>query len=68
MQGLSFWIALFLAFSEGVIASSPKKILHYCNHMGAADTSPVPRKDSMGMDYIPIYEDKGAASVGDAKR
>src|SRR3546814_14313903 len=24
--------------------------------MGLPDTSPVPKKDSMGMDYIPVYE------------
>ena len=24
--------------------------------MGFPDTSPVPKKDSMGMDYIPVYE------------
>ncbi len=34
----------------------PRKILYYRNPMGLADTSPVPKKDSMGMDYIPVYE------------
>lgn len=29
--------------------------LYYKNPMGLADTSPVPKKDSMGMDYIPVY-------------
>jgi Cu(I)/Ag(I) efflux system membrane fusion protein len=33
-----------------------RKILYYRNPMGLADTSPVPKKDSMGMDYIPVYE------------
>ncbi len=33
-----------------------KKVLYYKNPMGYADTSPVPKKDSMGMDYIPVYE------------
>lgn len=32
------------------------KIKFYRNPMGLADTSPVPKKDSMGMDYIPVYE------------
>lgn len=32
------------------------KILYYRNPMGLADTSPVPKKDWMGMDYIPVYE------------
>src|SRR5437763_4114115 len=31
-------------------------ILYYRNPMGLPDTSPVPKKDSMGMDYIPVYE------------
>src|SRR5438034_10501661 len=29
-----------------------KRILYYRNPMGLPDTSPVPKKDSMGMDYI----------------
>ena len=37
--------------------STPKpKILYYRNPMGQPDTSPVPKKDSMGMDYLPVYE------------
>lgn len=31
-------------------------ILYYRNPMGYPDTSPVPKKDSMGMDYLPVYE------------
>jgi membrane fusion protein, copper/silver efflux system len=37
-------------------ASGPRKILYYRNPMGLPDTSPVPRKDWMGMDYIAVYE------------
>lgn len=33
-----------------------RKILYYRNPMGLADTSPAPKKDWMGMDYIPVYE------------
>jgi len=38
--------------------SAPKarKLLYYRNPMGLPDTSPVPKKDSMGMDYIAVYE------------
>ena len=32
------------------------KILYYRNPMGLPDVSPVPKKDSMGMDYVPVYE------------
>jgi membrane fusion protein, copper/silver efflux system len=33
-----------------------RRILYYRNPMGLPDTSPVPKKDWMGMDYIPVYE------------
>src|SRR3974377_2108498 len=31
------------------------RILYYRNAMGLPDTSPVPKKDAMGMDYVPVY-------------
>jgi Cu(I)/Ag(I) efflux system membrane fusion protein len=39
-------------------AASPgsKRILYYRNPMGLPDVSKTPKKDSMGMDYIPVYE------------
>jgi len=37
-------------------ASSERKVLYYKDPMGKPDYSPVPKKDSMGMDYIPVYE------------
>jgi len=40
----------------GPQTESGKKILYYRNPMGLPDTSPVPKKDSMGMDYLPVYE------------
>jgi Cu(I)/Ag(I) efflux system membrane fusion protein len=33
-----------------------RKIKYYRNPMGLPDTSPTPKKDSMGMDYIPVFE------------
>ncbi len=38
--------------------STGRKILYYRNPMGFPDTSPVPKKDPMGMDYIPVYADE----------
>jgi membrane fusion protein, copper/silver efflux system len=35
-----------------------RTILYYRNPMGLPDTSPTPKKDSMGMDYIPVYADE----------
>ncbi|WP_407151841.1 efflux RND transporter periplasmic adaptor subunit [Bradyrhizobium sp. ORS 86] len=37
-------------------AKPERKIKYYRNPMGLPDTSPVPKKDSMGMDYIPVYD------------
>lgn len=37
-------------------APAERKILYYRNPMGLPDTSPVPKKDPMGMDYVPVYE------------
>ncbi|MDO8777242.1 MAG: efflux RND transporter periplasmic adaptor subunit [Burkholderiaceae bacterium] len=32
-----------------------RKVLYYRNPMGLPDTSPTPKKDPMGMDYIAVY-------------
>ncbi|MDO8579940.1 MAG: efflux RND transporter periplasmic adaptor subunit [Candidatus Omnitrophota bacterium] len=40
------------------------KILYYRNPMDPAVTSPVPMKDSMGMDYAPVYEEIPAPGAG----
>ncbi|MBF0625748.1 MAG: efflux RND transporter periplasmic adaptor subunit [Magnetococcales bacterium] len=53
-----------------VADQGPRKIVYYRNPMGLADTSPTPKKDSMGMDYIPVYADElappgsGAVRIG----
>src|SRR6266508_4190746 len=50
------------ASTEQIAApKAERKILYYRNPMGAPDTSPVPKKDSMGMDYIPVYADEAKA-------
>ncbi|WP_371130663.1 efflux RND transporter periplasmic adaptor subunit [Rhodoferax sp.] len=36
-------------------AQPEKKLLYYRNPMGLPDTSPTPKKDPMGMDYIAVY-------------
>jgi RND family efflux transporter MFP subunit len=43
-------------------AQKERKLLYYRNPMGLPDTSPTPKKDSMGMDYIAVYagEDEAA--------
>jgi membrane fusion protein, copper/silver efflux system len=42
--------------AAGNAGQDQRKIIHYRNPMGFPDISPVPKKDSMGMDYIPVYE------------
>ena len=48
--------------ASGAVAAKPRKLLYYRNPMGLADTSPVPRKDQMGMDYIAVYEGEDEAT------
>lgn len=53
--------------APGIAAATPKvewRVLYYRNPMGLADTSPVPKKDSMGMDYIPVYDGEAVAEPG----
>ena len=44
-----------------------RKIAFYRSPMDAKQTSPTPRKDEMGMDYLPVYQDElsgdGSSSV-----
>jgi Cu(I)/Ag(I) efflux system membrane fusion protein len=59
------------AMGEGMMATEStgakpgRKILYYRNPMGLPDTSPVPKLDSMGMGYIPVYEDEGGSETTD---
>jgi len=54
-------------------AAKQRKLLYYRNPMGLADTSPTPKKDPMGMDYIAVYEGEDSdagdpAAAGDQIR
>jgi RND family efflux transporter MFP subunit len=42
----------------------PRKLLFYRNPMNPMVTSPVPMKDEMGMDYVPVYEEEAVPSSG----
>jgi len=49
-------------------AKDKGRILYYRNPMGLPDVSPVPKKDSMGMDYVPVYEgDQPSSAEGTVK-
>src|SRR5450830_1682102 len=61
----SLVILLVLVAAAGIISHSRKqssekgrKILFYRNPMNPEITSPVFKKDEMGMDYIPVYENE----------
>jgi membrane fusion protein, copper/silver efflux system len=49
--------------SSSPAGSESKHIRFYRNPMGLPDTSPTPKKDAMGMDYIPVY---GGDAEGDS--
>lgn len=56
---------------DGAPAASPseakggaRRIVYYRNPMGAPDISKTPKKDSMGMDYIAVYEDEVSGPPG----
>jgi membrane fusion protein, copper/silver efflux system len=56
----------------GGSTAAERKILFYRSPMDPKQTSPTPRKDEMGMDYVPVYSDEigrppstaGLATVG----
>lgn len=56
-----WWIGRSTAPDAAVTQDAPSaraepRILYYRNPMGLPDTSPVPKKDNMGMDYLPVFE------------
>lgn len=67
--GLGWWIGRAGApEATGSVAATPQpaepQILYYRNPMGLPDTSPEPKKDSMGMDYVPVYAGAAPATPG----
>ncbi len=52
--------------TSGAAPKGERKIRFYRNPMNPAVTSPVPMKDPMGMDYVPVYEDEGVGATGSA--
>ena len=49
--------------ARGPAAQGARRPLYYRNPMGLPDTSPVPKKDPMGMDYIPVYPEEAEAAA-----
>ena len=48
-------------------SKGPRRVLYYRNPMGLPDTSPVPKKDWMGMDYIAVREGEEASDDGSVR-
>jgi RND family efflux transporter MFP subunit len=69
--GMGYWLGVRsdkkLAINSSELVKQERKLLYYRNPMGLSDTSPVPKKDSMGMDYIAVYEDEQSNDAGSAK-
>jgi Cu(I)/Ag(I) efflux system membrane fusion protein len=59
-SGVGYWLGVQRvppAPVTPIAAAKPApKILYYRNPMGLPDTSPTPKQDEMGMDYVPVYE------------
>lgn len=63
--GAGYWLGMKRTEPVEMSATptqAERKILYYRNPMGLPDTSPEPKKDSMGMDYIPVYADEAPAA------
>lgn len=59
----AYWLGRSQAPATTVAASQSqaRKVLFYRNPMNPSVTSPVPAKDEMGMDYVPVYADEAPA-------
>ncbi|RWK37391.1 efflux RND transporter periplasmic adaptor subunit [Mesorhizobium sp.] len=55
-EDVSFEVRPEMKAGGEAVAPSDRKILYYRNPMGLPDTSQTPKKDSMGMDYIPVFD------------
>jgi Cu(I)/Ag(I) efflux system membrane fusion protein len=49
-----------VAVASVPVSKNRGKILYYRDAMGLGDKSSVPKKDGMGMDYVPVYENEAA--------
>jgi Cu(I)/Ag(I) efflux system membrane fusion protein len=63
--GAGYLAALRSGGGDGPAAEGPRP-LFYRNPMNPAVTSPVPAKDEMGMDYVPVYADGAGPAPGPA--
>ena len=55
--GFGYWLSLASKQDSVEKAATERNPLFYRSSMDPSITSPVPAKDSMGMDYVPVYAD-----------
>jgi Cu(I)/Ag(I) efflux system membrane fusion protein len=73
--GAGYMIGRLRTAPQGHAVPAPpeaRRILYYRNPMAPEDRSPAPKKDSMGMDFIPVYADEpeiggGAVAIDPAR-
>lgn len=59
------WLQGRLGYQSGAMApegGENREVLFYRHPMDPTISSPVPAKDEMGMDYLPVYADEGGVS------
>lgn len=56
-----YWFSGGSSGEPAVTAEAERKPLFYRNPMNPTVTSPVPAKDSMGMDYVPVYAEDNSS-------
>ena len=67
LTGLGYWSGMqrgVQVVRQNPTAQTERNPLFYRNPMGLPDTSPVPKKDAMGMDYIPVFAGDEAMAGG----
>jgi Cu(I)/Ag(I) efflux system membrane fusion protein len=63
LLGLLLVLATACGQAADTKAKQARHILFYRHPMNPSVTSPVPAKDDMGMDYVPVYSDEGAGAA-----
>ena len=53
------------AATKALASTGERKIALFRSPMDSKQTSPTPRKDEMGMDYVPVYEDEVGGGRGE---
>jgi membrane fusion protein, copper/silver efflux system len=65
--GAGYWLAREQKATESHPAAVERKPLYYRHPMNPKATSPTPKKDEMGMDYLPVYAEEPSAATAPSK-